>query len=103
VTLDERIEALTQTVDLVASLHKDAEIRYERMFGQLAAAVNNNGERAGRLENALERLAATVMQNEGRTGQLMDTMNRVGRILEAYDDRLDDLDRRTRRLERPGA
>jgi DNA-binding SARP family transcriptional activator len=60
VTLDERIEALTQSVELLASMHKDTGTR----FTQLATAAE---------------------QNEQRTGQLMETMNRVGRILEIHD------------------
>ena len=77
-TLDERIEALTQSVELLASMHKDTETR----FTQLAMAAE---------------------KNEQRTGQLMETMNRVGRILEIHDSQIDDHDRRIDRLERPGA
>jgi chromosome segregation ATPase len=76
--LDERIEALTQSVDVLASMHKDTETR----FTQLAAAVE---------------------MNEQRTGQFMETMNRVGRILEIHDSQIDDHDQRMHRLERPGA
>jgi DNA-binding SARP family transcriptional activator len=78
VTLDERIEALTQSVELLASMHKDTETR----FTQLAMAAE---------------------KNEQRTGQLMETMNRVGRILEIHDSQIDDHDQRIDRLERPGA
>ena len=91
-TLDERIEALTQTVELLASMQKDNETR----FARVDSLQSDN-------EKRFEQLASAAEKNEGRIGQLMDTMNRVGRILEAYDDRLDELDRRTRRLERPGA
>jgi DNA-binding SARP family transcriptional activator len=63
VTLDERIEALTQSVELLASMHKDTETR----FAQLATAAE---------------------RNEQRTGQLMETMNRVGRILEIHDSQV---------------
>ena len=62
-TLDERIEALTQSVELLASMHKDTETR----FAQLATAAE---------------------RNEQRTGQLMETMNRVGRILEIHDSQV---------------
>ena len=73
-TLDERIEALTQSGELLASMHKGTEIR----FTQLATAAE---------------------KNEQRTGQLMETMNRVGRILEIHDSRIDDRDQRIDRLE----
>jgi DNA-binding SARP family transcriptional activator len=78
VTLDERIEALTQSGELLAAIHKDTETR----FTQLAAAAE---------------------KNEQCTGQLMETMNRVGRILEIHDSQIDDHDQRIDRLERPGA
>ena len=77
-TLDERIEALPQSVEVLASMHKDTETR----FTQLAAAAE---------------------KNEQRTGQRMETMNRVGRILEIHDSQIDDHARRIDRLERPGA
>ena len=77
-TLDERIEALTQSVELLASIHKDTEAR----FTQLATAAE---------------------KNEQRTGQLMETMNKVGRILEIHDSHIDDHDQRIDRLERRGA
>ena len=62
-TLDERIEALTQSVELLASIHKDTEAR----FTQLAPAAE---------------------KNEQRTGHLMETMNRVGRILEIHESQI---------------
>ena len=34
-TLDERIEALTQSVELPSRMHQDNEKRYDRMFEQL--------------------------------------------------------------------
>ncbi len=66
-TIDERLEALTQTVELLALMHKENEVR----FGK----------------------------NEERTAQLMDTMNRMGRILEAHDISIEDLDKRLDNLE----
>ena len=77
-TLDERIGALTKSVELLASMHRDTETR----FTQLATAAE---------------------KNEQRTGQLMETMNKVGRILEIHDSHIDDHDQRIDRLERPGA
>jgi hypothetical protein len=34
-TLDERIEALTQSVELLSQMHQDNEKRYDRMFERL--------------------------------------------------------------------
>ena len=38
-TIDERIEALTQSVELLASMHKDHEKRLARMESALTAAA----------------------------------------------------------------
>ena len=85
--IDERLEALTQTVELIASLHKDNEERFR--------------EYAQATEARFSKLAQAVERNEERAGQLMDTMNRLGRILEIHDETLDEHDERIKRLERP--
>jgi predicted nucleic acid-binding Zn-ribbon protein len=77
-TLDERIEALVQTVELLAAIHKDNEVKYEGRFDKLTQAVQ---------------------QNEVRAAQLMDTMNRLGRILEIHDARIDGHEERIDKLE----
>ena len=51
-TIDERIEALTQSVELLSQMHQDNEKRYNRMFEQL---VSMN-----------ERLVRIVEDHEGR-------------------------------------
>ncbi len=77
-TLDERLEALTQSVELLAAMHRDNETRYAEMF-------KRSDERAAILEQ--------------RTIELMDTMNRLGRILEIHDRQLDDHGKRLDDLE----
>jgi len=63
-TIDERLEALTQTVELLAQMHRDNERANAQKFAALAES----------------------------TTQLMDTMNRVGRILEIHEHRFDRLE-----------
>ena len=70
-TIDERLETLTQTVELLAQMHADTERASSQKFAVLAES----------------------------TTQLMDTMNRLGRIIEmhehrldSHEDRLDDLE-----------
>jgi hypothetical protein len=62
--IEQRLEALTQTVELLARMHVDHEREYH--------------ERSVRTD---ERLA-----------QLMETMTRLANIVEAHEERLDDLD-----------
>jgi len=61
-TIDERLEALTQSSELWSHMHMDAGKEYEERF----------------------------RANEKRLAQLMDTMNRLGRILEIHDRQIDD-------------
>jgi hypothetical protein len=55
-TIDERIEALTQSVELIASLHRDLEESTARNFERLTAAM--------------ERLANIVIAHEERLDKL---------------------------------
>ncbi len=75
-TIDERLEALTQSVELIASLHRDNEQRVAQMVD-------------------------SMNRNEQRVGQVMDTMNRMGRIIEIHDADLDNLNHRLDKLEHP--
>jgi hypothetical protein len=62
--IEQKLEALTQTVELLARMHVDHEREYH--------------ERSVRTDE--------------RLGQLMDTMNRLANIVEADEQRLDDLE-----------
>ena len=79
-TIDERLEALTQSVELLSRMHQDNEKR-------ATEAVQAN-EKA-------------VQANERRFAMLMDTMNRLGRILEIHDETIDEHTDRIDRLEGP--
>ena len=70
-TLDERIEALVQSVELMAGMHRD----YER------AAE----ERSTRLDK--------------RMAEIMESINTLGRIAGLHDDRLDEHEQRLDDLE----
>ena len=57
-TIDERIEALTQSVELLSRMHQDNEKRYNRMFEQLISMTDrliriaeDHDDRLRRLEN----------------------------------------------------
>lgn len=50
-TIDERIEALTQSVELLSQMHQDNEKRYNLMFERLTRIVEIHEERIRRLEN----------------------------------------------------
>jgi hypothetical protein len=71
-TIDERLEALTQSLELWSHRHMDASKEYDERF------------------RSLETLSRT---NEERVAPLMGTRKRLGRILEKHGQRLDDLER----------
>jgi len=70
-TIDERIEALTQSVELLASMHQDLEKKWD-----------------GRMLKMIEILES-----------LNDTTKRMSRLIEIHEERLDDHERRIDGLE----
>jgi hypothetical protein len=73
-TLDERLEALTQSVELIAATQTDNERRTRMGF---------------------ETLTSLHADNERRMGQLMETMNHLGRIVENHEQRIEHLEDRS--------
>ncbi|HEX3680928.1 MAG TPA: hypothetical protein VHU83_00195 [Bryobacteraceae bacterium] len=55
-TLDERIEALTQSVELLSQMHQDNEKRYDRMFERLATISEGLARIIGDHEDRIRRL-----------------------------------------------
>jgi hypothetical protein len=55
-TIDERIEALTQSVELLSQMHQDNEKRYNRMFEQLLDMNRRLIDIAGDHEDRIRRL-----------------------------------------------
>jgi hypothetical protein len=43
-TIDERLEALTQTVELIAAMQRDNEQRWEARWAQIRQALQEDGE-----------------------------------------------------------
>jgi len=43
-TIDERIEALTQSLELLAAMHRDSEARWETRWQQISDALQRDGE-----------------------------------------------------------
>jgi len=70
--IDERLEALAQSLEAWQHMQVDANKEYQERF----------------------------RANEKRLAQLMDTMNRLGRILEIHDQQIDDHGNRLDNLER---
>jgi hypothetical protein len=44
VTIDERLEALTQSVELLAGMMRDNEVKFDRRINAVIAAIEKDGE-----------------------------------------------------------
>lgn len=62
-TIDERIEALTQSVELLAQMHRDNERKYEERFTRLESL-------AERIVDVQASLANIVTNHDGRLPRL---------------------------------
>ena len=103
--LDERLEALTQTVEIMAGMHGDHEKRLEALTQGLESLAQRQEaltQRQEALTQTVEIVAGMQRDSERRLVAVIDTMNRMGRILEAHDIALDEHDERIERLEKPG-
>jgi hypothetical protein len=68
-TIDERIEALTQSLELLSSLHRDLEETSAKGFAELRAELREN---MGKLTKTMEQLGAIVIAHEERIERLED-------------------------------
>ncbi len=62
-TIDERLEALTQSVELLAQMHRDNEARDEQRFQKLESLIE-------RIVSLQERLGIIVVDHERRLDNL---------------------------------
>jgi hypothetical protein len=62
-SLDERLEALTHSVELLAQMHQDNERKYEERF-------NKYDERFNKILDAIEKLAQIAESHERRLNHL---------------------------------
>jgi chromosome segregation ATPase len=81
--LDGRLEALTQTVELLASFHKDNEKRMERLM----VAMEGLGRTTERLDKKNDRLEGFVTEIAEGTARLL-------HVAELHEERLDRLEGR---------
>jgi hypothetical protein len=65
-TIDERIEALTHTVELLAQMHQDNERRYEQMFAQHSERIAHMEELAGTLAHLVTNYDQRLRKLEGQ-------------------------------------
>ena len=87
--IDERLEALTQSVELLAAMHRDTEKQNAEALEALRRdAVETRAE-----------MRAAARQNEQIHGEMMLAIVRLSRIAEAHNGQLDDHKNRIDKLE----
>ena len=84
-TIDERLEALTQSLELLASLHKDNEQRNTQRFEELAQSMRVMMQSMGAMMQSM--------------GAMADSIGRLGDIAHTHNGQLDDHETRIDRLE----
>ena len=62
-TIDERIEALTESVELLSHMHQDNEKKYAELFQQIAT-------QQGRILSVVEQIAGIVVRHDKRISDL---------------------------------
>jgi hypothetical protein len=79
--LDDRLEALTQSVELLAGMHRENEVR-----------IAANERRFEANEKRMERLIGTVSQLAELTTQIAEGTARLLHTAEAHEDRIASLE-----------
>ncbi len=109
--IDERLEALTQSIELLVSMHNDHERHFEEHRKEFAEQRKEFAEHKRLVTGAIESIAETNRQlaqmlagmrseQVQDRGEFRDAMMRLSVIAEAHQDTLDDHEKR---LGRPAA
>jgi hypothetical protein len=64
--IDQRLEALTQTVELLAAMQQDNEKRWEKRFAQITTALQQDGEHIRALARVAELHHERLSRLEGQ-------------------------------------
>jgi hypothetical protein len=89
VNLDERLEALTQNVELLAAMHRDNEKRFEERFELHEKLLERLSEQSERHSEQSERAFAQIGHN---FEVVLDSIRSLENIARSHEQRLDDLE-----------
>jgi hypothetical protein len=87
-TIDERLEALTQSVELIASAQADAERRTRQGFETLTSTQADSERRT---RQGFETLTSLHADTDARINKLIDLAETQQRQIEAHDAQIDAL------------
>jgi len=69
-TIDERIEALTQSLELLASLHRDLEESTAKGFAEMRAKSAETDEKMAQLAETMKHLSTVVLAHQERPDRI---------------------------------
>ena len=93
--IDERLMALTQTVELLASFHKDNEKRMERFESQMERFESQMERFAQEMEQFAQEMQGLGKRNarlEGFVTEIAEGTARLLHAVEAHEHRISDLE-----------
>ena len=104
-TIDERLEKLAQTLDLLARMHVDNQMRLRENDERFQKLLRENEtrlrENEARLQENEEHFQKLFQENETRFQQVtrnfeivLDSIKRLENIAASYEQRIDDLEDR---------
>ena len=117
-TIDERLEALAQTVELMALMQRDNERRFqnqfdkvaeqfsqhEQLFGQVALRLREVSDDIHEVTSTVHKVTITVREVTITVREMSDSIDSLARIAGVHQERLDGHERRLGDLEqRPPA
>jgi hypothetical protein len=86
-TIDERLEALTQSLELMASIQRDREARQEKTEAATAAM----GTRLDKVETVLAAMGSVIESHDRQLGLLIEMAKDNAAAARATDKRIADL------------
>jgi ABC-type transporter Mla subunit MlaD len=93
--IDDRLEALTQSLELLASMHRDSEKRME----QITQNVERVSENVERQSNNVDRLSLATERNTQGNARLEDLVTQIAEgtarllhVAEVHERRISDLE-----------
>jgi hypothetical protein len=97
--IDERLEALTQSLELLASLHKDDEQRNEKMRRGMEEMRRGMEEMHQGIRRDLGEMARSMTAMMQSMSAMMESIGRLGDIARAHNGQLAGHETRIERLE----
>ena len=98
-TIDERLEALTQTVELLAAMHRDSEKRFEQFERNFEQSQRKFEQKSEQFEQKFELSERDFEHSEsmfvqvGRNFEVvLDSIRGLENIARSHDQRLDHLE-----------